>query len=292
MNDLLAARKFNQLKFIGHPWITVEETFYRSSPHGSAPLTPMRRSTLDLPCVSPDEPQYSMFTNSRTFFTPSEHRQIDLSLGQGGGNMYRSGSRLQNLQRQHPEFRSTTFKLGDGLDIDEIMEEQQPLVRSDSIVSTESLSDHCFQSEFDLPDTSHQIPTNGIAVEHPPATSQTDTRPRVWNFCHEQAGQDKAATLARDFHAGVGRGRRKLTTAISRYSQLEVPQTEFGIRSRKKNVADLNRMMAGSLVHSFSAHQYRKYIDRTGKPMPDFLETLDLHGHAFRHKVEEPDEDP
>jgi hypothetical protein len=285
MNETLAERRYQNLKFIGVPWITVEETFYRSSPHTSAPITPLRRSVADLPRLSPDEPTRSYFPQSSTLFTKAEYRQLQESMyhtDDRPGVLRRSPSRLQQIQESHPDLTLMQGSANNSQFI-AVSEDEDCIPRCNSIVSLKSLSGECFQ---DLSEQSDTPKLNGIPSTFQAIPMQEDLRPRIWNHCHDQSrkGHHRAKVHLFEESGDTLTGpRARLPRTSALYSRIQKDRKELLSRPRPKEFAELNDAKAVELDSSFGAWRYRKWIDKTTSPVPDFLTGVAFQGVKKQH---------
>lgn len=184
MNEIVAVKKFQQLKFIGVPWITIEGAFHRGSPHANSPQTPQLRSRANLPRVGAKARQRPFFEHSRTLFTDDEYSQMRGILESDcapPSHLRCVPSRLEQLQQRYPEFKKRPRTPAQW---DMKPPQAAALPSSRSIVSIGDPNDDYASDDGEVTEAA-ATPKNRPAVvfERPEAD---DMRHRIWEFCHDQ----------------------------------------------------------------------------------------------------------
>jgi hypothetical protein len=194
MNETVAGKKFQHLKFIGVPWITIDGPSHRGSPHANSPQTPQSRSRAKLPRIDAKALQRPFFEHSRTLFTEDEYCQMRGILESDPvppSQLQRAPSRLEQLQQRHPELKKRARM---PVEWTPKPHDTPTLPSSRSIVSIGNPNED-YTSDDDLTDTAATPKDRSAVVFEQPEAS--DMRRRIWDFCHdhEQAMRPRTAKV-------------------------------------------------------------------------------------------------
>ena len=291
----LEEKKQNQLKYMHVPWITVQQTSFRSNKKTfSRPST-----SVELP--SPLKKTVRPFTNSRKDFTEDEMHYIRgfPNFDSKGLQLERTPSKLIQLQTQQQlrnlqrsRTKSTNKVAAENqYDISKISD-------ADSFVSING--DDCFL-EFDEEDAKVlQVEHfEDIAPEPTPLVSTKDVREQIWIFCHNNTHKDdpnvsefKGEILPSKGSVKLNdsKGQKKIKKVVAFHSGLENPND---IRSSKSNEAKKREgEYRTKMGECLSAYRYCQYIDQNHWQYTDFIKNVDFKATTAQSSIRTPKKAP
>jgi hypothetical protein len=190
MTEFVVGKKFQRLKLIGVPWITIEGPSHGGSPHTSSPQTPQSRSRANLPRIDSKARQRPFFEHSRTLFTDDESSQMRGILESDRPSpscLQRVPSRLERLQQRHPELKKRPRTPAQPTP----KPEEIPAPPSSRSIVSIGDPNGDYTSDDDLTETAATPKERRALFAQPEAD---DMRHRIWDFCHDQERAKGAPT--------------------------------------------------------------------------------------------------
>ena len=277
---LTDAKRRNALRFMGIPWVSVEERkLPRCRPQTAGLQTPPQVSHAELPRL---EAQRSLFVNTETQFTDDECLQISVATEECGSAAWRPPSRLTELKQSCVQTPVTSMLedlvAAEEEDLEE--EEATDLPRCDSIVSISR------EDAFDSPEQilSVREPSsrkNPLSLSGPVTPAEIEAQ--VWNYCAETNPREPrpmrifdAKISGKVANVNPTGGRRRIVTAMKRCSlssgDRDLIVSTFG-RSKKARARAQERMR--TLEKCYSAQRFKGFMEDKMVPTPGFMENVE-----------------
>ena len=289
---LTDTKRRNALRFMGIPWVSVEERkLPRRRPQTAGLRTPPQVSHAELPRLE-ESPTRSLFVNTETQFTDDECLQISVATDECGSAAWRPPSRLTEL-RQSCAQTPVVSMLEDAAVAEEeeegAEEDATELPRCDSIVSISR--EDAFDSEEQMMSVRGlSARKNPLALSGPVTPAEIEAQ--VWNYCAETNPSEPrpmrifdAKISGKVANVNPTGGRRRIMTAMKRCSlssgDRDLIMNTFG-RSKKARARAQERMR--TLEKCYSAQRFKGFMEDKMVPTPGFMENVEAKMDVRKQK--------
>ena len=281
------AKRKNALRFMGIPWVTVDETkLPRRRPQTAGLRTPPTVSTAELPHLE-GSPTRPLFSNNETQFTDDECLQISVATEEEASSPWRPPSRLSELRQSRVETSLIVSELPSAPEPNE--EESQTetlpeLPRCDSIVSMKA-EDPCFDVD-DRPIHSRNARKRQLAMSGP--VTPAEIQSHVWQFCAETNPEEpgplrlfQGKIVGKTANVTPTGGRRRIVSAMNRSPLMKCDRDLLMTPQPKTRRARAEaRERLRTLETCYSAQRFKGFMEKQMVPTPGFMENVRARADA------------
>ena len=284
MND---EKKKKSLKYLNVPWITIQQTSFKTSSRG---LTSRPHNSIS-DYRSIHEKTFSPFRNSNTKFTTEEIRIIDndYSDSQNRVKLTRNPSKLIQLQTQQ-ELRNLERSRTKNISKETILlTPSTPQISHDDSFISVSSDENEFESDDDLKKLSQEFQIEFINKDYPPDVTINDIKDQIWSYCkkkkikkkehiNEIPGQIINSNNSNVFKLNDTKGTKKLKKVISIHSSLEDSNQVFSTSLKNKKL-EIN--LQDKLKDCLTVLEYQEFLEKNNLHKSGFIKNIEVNSKSF-----------